>query len=109
MTDTASLVTALNAIIGITASCTISLATAPAGLSNVAISATDATGKIVLVPKDPTNGWSFDTGMKNIVISGSYCTSLQAGAYSNFVFNYACDGQKICIDKNPDGSCANSV
>jgi hypothetical protein len=109
VTDTASLVTALNAIIGITASCTISLATAPAGLSNVAISATDATGKIVLVPKDPTNGWSFDTGMKNIVINGSYCTSLQAGAYSNFVFNYACDGQKICIDKNPDGSCANSV
>jgi hypothetical protein len=109
VTDTASLVTALNAIIGITASCTISLATAPAGLTNVAISATDSTGKVVVVPKDPTNGWSFDAGMKNIIINGSYCTSLQAGAYSNFVFNYACAGQKICIDKNPDGSCASSV
>jgi hypothetical protein len=109
VTDTASLVTALNAIIGITASCTISLANAPAGLTNVAISAKDANNNTVVVPKDATNGWSFDTGMKNIIINGSYCTSLQAGAYSNFVFNYACAGSKICIDKNPDGTCASSV
>lgn len=107
--DTASLVTALQKIVGIVASCTISLANAPAGLTNVAISAKDANGNTVVVPKDPTNGWSFDTGMKNIIINGTYCTSLQAGDYSNFVFNYACVGSKICIDKNPDGSCASSV
>jgi hypothetical protein len=104
--DTASLVTALNKIVGIIASCTISLATAPAGLTNIAISATDTSGNAVVIPKDPTNGWSFDANMKNVILNGTSCSSLQGGAYSNFVFNYACEGQKICIDKQPDGSCA---
>jgi hypothetical protein len=104
--DTASLVTALNKIVGIIASCTISLAGAPAGLTNIAISATDANGNAVVIPKDATNGWSFDTNMTNVILNGTSCSSLQGGAYSNFVFNYACEGQQICIDKQPDGSCA---
>lgn len=106
VTDTASLVTALNKIVGIIASCTISLSTAPTGFTNVVISATDATGKPVAIPMDPTNGWSYDATKANVILNGTACADLQNGTYSDFNFNYACAGVTICIDKNPDGSCA---
>jgi hypothetical protein len=103
--DTADLETALNKIVGMIASCTISLAGAPAGFSNVVISATDAsTGKPVAIP--PTD-WSYDTNMTNIILNptGPTCMALQNGTYTNFQFNYACPGATVCIDKNVDGSC----
>ncbi len=106
VTDTASLVTALNKIVGIIASCTISLASAPTGFTNVVISATDASGKPVAIPMDPTNGWSYDATKANVILNGTACADLQNGSYSNFNFNYACAGVTICIDKNPDGTCA---
>jgi hypothetical protein len=96
--DTATLVAALNKIVGIIASCTISLSTAPAGFSNVVISATDANGNPVPIPMDPTNGWSYDANKANIILNGTACTDLQSGSYSDFKFNYACDGVTICID-----------
>jgi hypothetical protein len=106
VTDTASLVTALNKIVGIIASCTISLASAPTGFTNVVISATDANGTPVAIPMDPTNGWSYDANKANVILNGTACANLQNGTYSDFNFNYACEGVVICIDKNPDGSCA---
>ena len=107
VTDTASLVTALNKIVGIIASCTISLSSAPTGFTNVVISATDASGKPVAIPMDPTNGWSYDATKANVILNGTACADLQNGTYSDFNFNYACEGVTICIDKNPDGTCAN--
>jgi hypothetical protein len=107
--DTADLEAALNKIVGIIASCTISLTGAPAGLTNIAISATDASGKAVVIPNDPTNGWTFNPDMTAVILNGTSCSNLQGGAYSNFVFNYACEGQPICIDKQPDGSCATTI
>ncbi len=107
VTDTASLVAALNKIVGLVATCTISLATAPTGFTNVAISATDAAGNTVVIQPDPTNGWSYDATKANIILNGTACTNLQNGMYSNFQFYYACAGQKICIDKNAAGQCAN--
>ncbi|HZL17015.1 MAG TPA: vWA domain-containing protein [Polyangia bacterium] len=106
VTDTASLVTALNKIVGIIASCTISLSSAPTGFTNVVISATDASGKPVAIPMDPTNGWSYDANKANVILNGTACADLQNGTYSDFNFNYACKGVVICIDKNPDGTCA---
>jgi hypothetical protein len=106
--STADLVTALNKIVGIIASCTIPLTNVPANLSNVAVSAQDSTGKTVEVPQDPTNGWSYtDATMKTIVLNGTSCSNLQSGSYSNFQFVYACAGVTICIDRNADGTCAN--
>lgn len=107
VTDTASLVAALNKIVGIVASCTISLATAPTGFTNVAVSATDASGNTVVIQPDPTNGWSYDATKANILLNGTACTNLQNGMYSNFQFYYACAGQTICIDRNAAGQCAN--
>jgi hypothetical protein len=104
--DTASLVAALNKIVGIVASCTISLSTAPAGFTNVVISATDTTsGNPIAIPQDPTNGWAYDATKTNILLNGTACADLQNGTYSNFNFNYACAGVTICIDRDAAGHC----
>ena len=106
-TDPAALEAALNAIVGIVASCTIPLTNVPSNLSNVAVSAQDSSGKPVKIAQDPTNGWSYtDNSMTTIVLNGTACTDLQNGTYTNFQFVYACAGTTICIDRNPDGTCA---
>jgi von Willebrand factor type A domain len=100
VTDTASLETALNGIIGLVASCTISLKDAPKGFNNVVISATDATtGNPVAIPQDPVNGWSYDATMANVILNGTSCANLQNLTYTAFNFNYACAGVVICIDE----------
>ncbi len=106
-TDPAALESALNAIVGLVASCKIPLTNVPANLSNVAVSADDSTGKPVKISEDPANGWSYtDTTMTTIQLNGTACTNLQNGSYTNFQFVYACSGTTICIDRNPDGTCA---
>jgi hypothetical protein len=106
-TDPTALEAALNALVGAVFSCTVSLAGAPTGFSNVAVSAVDAsTGKPVAIPQDPTNGWTYDAGMQNILLKGTACDNLKNMTYTNLNFIYACAGTTICIDRNPDGSCA---
>ena len=101
VTDSASLVTALDSILGIVASCKVSLAGAPSNLDNVAVSAQDPTGARVEIMQDPTNGWSFDATKANIVLNGTACDELQNGTYTSFQFIYACAGVTICIDNCP--------
>ncbi|HVV16838.1 MAG TPA: vWA domain-containing protein [Polyangia bacterium] len=106
-TDSMALENALNALIGAVFSCTVSLSTAPSGFTNVAVSATDTTtGKPVEIMPDPTNGWSYDANKQNILLKGTACDNLKNGIYKDLNFIYACDGTKICIDRNSDGSCA---
>jgi hypothetical protein len=97
--DTASLQTALNKIIGMTLSCTIPLGNAPANLSNVAVTAQDSSGKRVEIQNDPTNGWSFDSTMQNIILNGSACNDLQSVTLTQYQFIFACTGVKICVDE----------
>jgi von Willebrand factor type A domain len=107
--STADLVTALNKIVGIIASCTIPLTGVPAGETNVAVSVDDASGNPTKVPEDSTNGWSYtDTTDTAIQLNGSYCDSIKAGTYSNVQFVYACEGMPICIDKLANGQCGDS-
>jgi len=104
--STADLVTALNKIVGIVASCTIPLTNVPAGQTNVAVSVDDASGKATKVPQDSANGWSYaNGGMTTIQLNGTYCQGIKAGTYSNVEFVYACDGMSICIDKLANGQC----
>jgi len=100
ISDTASLEAALNQILGKTLSCTIPLGSTPANLANVAVTAQDGTGKRIEIPKDDTNGWSFDASMTNIVLNGSACQDLQSVTLTQYQFIFACEGVKICID-NP--------
>ncbi len=95
-TDPTALESALNAIIGVVASCTISLANAPTGFTNVAISA-DAGGNPIEIPADPTNGWSYGPNMQSVNLNGTSCANLKNGTYTNFQFYYACPGQSIHI------------
>jgi hypothetical protein len=98
--DTATLEAALNQILGKTLSCTIPLGNAPANLANVAVSAMDSTGKRIEIPKDDTNGWSFDATMTNIILNGMACQDLQSVTLTQYQFIFACEGVHICID-NP--------
>src|SRR5579871_488638 len=95
-TDPTALENALNAIVGAVASCNISLAGAPSGFTNVAVSA-DTTGGTVEIPPDATNGWSYGPNNQSIVLNGTSCSSLKSGAYSNLQFYYACAGTTIHI------------
>ncbi|HXU64748.1 MAG TPA: VWA domain-containing protein [Polyangia bacterium] len=101
VSDTASLVTALNQILGKTLSCTIPLTDKPDYLSNVAVTAMDPNGKRIEIPKDDANGWSFDSSMSNIVLNGSACQQLQSVTLSQYQFIYACAGISICVDNCP--------
>jgi hypothetical protein len=110
VTDTASLVTALNKIVGIVASCTIDVSKVPpAALGNFKISATDANGNPVEIKDytfDPPNTGAPPLPAPNNIIldpNGTSCMSLTNGSYTNFKFNYACAGQTICIDPNDPG------
>jgi hypothetical protein len=104
--STSDLVTALNKIVGLVASCTIPLTNVPPGQTNVAVSVDDASGKATKVPQDDTNGWSYaNGGTTTIQLNGSYCDGVKAGTYSNVEFVYACDGAQICIDKLSNGQC----
>ncbi len=105
--STADLVTALNKIVGMVASCTIPLTGVNGMLEKVAVSAKDANGNTVEVMPDPTNGWSYtDASMTTIVLNGTACSDLQSGALSGFQFIYTCSMGTICIDRKSDGTCA---
>ena len=105
--STADLVTALNKIVGMVASCTIPLTGVNGMLEKVAVSAKDASGNTVEVMQDPTNGWSYtDASMTTIVLNGTACGDLQSGALSGFQFIYTCSTGTICIDRKADGTCA---
>jgi von Willebrand factor type A domain len=95
-TDPTALQNALNAIVGVVASCTISLTGAPAGFTNVAISA-DSGGNTIEIPADPTNGWSYGPSMQTVILNGTACSDLKDGTYTNLQFYYACGGTTIHI------------
>ncbi len=95
-TDPTALENALATIVGAVASCEISLAGAPMGFTNVAVSAQTAAGTIQIAA-DPTNGWSYGPNNQSIILNGTSCTNLKNGTYSNFQFYYACPGTTIHI------------
>jgi hypothetical protein len=93
VTDTESLTVALNQIVSLATSCTISLADTPSGEWEIAISATDSSGATVQVPSSADNGWAYtDTTKKSITLTGSYCEGLKDGTYTDFNFVYTCKG-----------------
>lgn len=95
--DTASLTEALSQIIGIAASCVISLdATPNANDWSIAIGATDKSGNVVEVPNNATDGWAYsDSSRKSITLAGSSCEKLKSGEYTDFKFVYTCKDQPI--------------
>ena len=98
--DSASLEEALTAIVGAAASCTLPLIDVPTALTDVAVSATDSSGKNVGIPQDGSDGWTFtDSNRVAITLNGSACANLRSGAYTNFQLVYACAGVIICIDQ----------
>jgi hypothetical protein len=89
--DTASLVSALQAIVGSVASCTFNLGTPPNGMTSN--SAIDVYGDGTMIPKDTsnTNGWNYvGGGTSQIQIFGPTCDAIMAGTVKNVVITYIC-------------------
>ena len=97
VSDTQALSDALNKIVGLAASCTISLANTPTGQDwSIAITATDTTGTTVQIDSDANNGWGYTDASKTaITLVGTACDNLKSGAYTDIKFVYTCKGQEF--------------
>lgn len=96
VTDTSSLEDTLNKIVGMVASCTISLQNVPSGDWTIAIWATDSSGKEIQIQNNSADGWEYTNNSRSsITLVGSSCDSLKNGTYSNLQFVYTCQGQQI--------------
>jgi hypothetical protein len=91
VTDTPSLVSVLQTIVGSVASCTFNLGQPPnAYTSNMAI---DVFGDGTKIPKDPSmvDGWSYVSGgTDQIQIYGPTCDAILSGAIQDVTVTYAC-------------------
>ena len=94
--DTAGLEAALTQIVGMVASCTISLENTPQGDWTIAIWVTDSSGKTIQLPSSASDGWAYnDTSRSTITLLGPTCDKLKNGTYSNLQFVYTCQNQTI--------------
>jgi len=84
------------------AGCAISLSPAPAAGTTLAITATMADGEVVLIPEDPTTGWSFiDSTDSAVEFNGATCAAQQEGSYTGFTIAYQCNAPAIDTRRSP--------
>jgi hypothetical protein len=103
VTDTASLLSALNKILSAATPCTIPLSGVNGSLDQVAVTAKDANGNTVQITEDATNGWTYTDASKTaITLHGDACKNLQSVTYTAFQFIYTCASGHICIDNCPN-------
>jgi hypothetical protein len=96
VSDTAGLEATLNQIVGLAASCTISLQNVPQGDWTIAIWATDSSGKTIQIPNSASDGWAYtDISRSSITLVGPTCDNLMNDTYSNLQFVYTCQNQTI--------------
>ena len=96
VSDTAGLEATLNQIVGMVASCTISLQNVPQGNWTIAIWAIDSSAKTIQLPNSASDGWAYtDISKSSITLVGPTCDSWKTGAYSNLQFVYTCQDQTI--------------
>ncbi|HXU02310.1 MAG TPA: vWA domain-containing protein [Polyangia bacterium] len=91
VSDTASLVTALNAILGRVASCKFDIGTAPNAMTNV--NQIDVFGDGTLISKDPNraNGWDYtNPDHTAIEVFGPKCDDILSGAIKTVTVTFRC-------------------
>lgn len=99
VSDTETLTEALNQIIGLATSCTISLENAPSGEWTIAIAAKDSSGELVKIENDDSDGWSYsdESTKESIELKGSACEKLKDGTYSDLQFVYTCPTEDVVL------------
>ena len=81
----------------ILAACAIHLDPLGPGTTLV-VSATLASGEVMLIPEDPTTGWSFtDSTDTFLALNGSNCDSVRDGTYAGLTIAYQCQ-QPVPLD-----------
>jgi hypothetical protein len=88
--STADLVSVLTMLTGQIASCTFGLNSVPPVPGNIAVY-----GDGVRIPESPTDGWSYGTGMRSIVLNGPTCDKVKAKQIVNVTTYFGCPGEVI--------------
>lgn len=91
VTDTASLVNALNAILGRVASCKFDIGNAPNSMTSV--NYIDVYGDTTKIPQDTThaNGWDYtNTAHTAIEVYGPQCDAITAGTIKTVTVTFRC-------------------
>jgi hypothetical protein len=86
--NAAALATALDQIGSATLSCTFALDKAPPDPTKIFVFF-DGTNEI---PKDPTNGWTYDATSNSVTFTGDSCTSLKTGVTKSVDVVLGCKG-----------------
>ena len=88
--NTADLVAALSTIGTQVTSCTFTLDAVPPVPNNVKVTADGAT-----VPENDVNGWKYETGMRSITLTGSYCADVLNNVTKSVQVLFGCAGIPI--------------
>jgi hypothetical protein len=88
--STADLVAALGQIQGMIASCTFGLASVPPVPNNVGVY-----GDGTRIPMSATDGWTYGTGMRSIVLNGPTCEKVMNKTITNVTTFFGCPGEVI--------------
>jgi hypothetical protein len=91
VTDTASLVSALNAILGRVASCKFNVGDAPNSMTSV--DQIDVYGDSTMIAKDPNhaNGWDYtNAGHTAIEVYGPQCDAIVKGTIKTVTVTFRC-------------------
>ena len=83
--NTTDLVGALDSIASQINSCTFSFDAVPPVPDSVTV-----TGDGNIIPRNDTNGWVYELGMRSITLTGEYCQRVMTGALKNVVATFGC-------------------
>lgn len=72
-------------------SCTVEVPYPPNAAQTFEVALLETDGTFRTVPQDPTSGWAFAGSTDTIVLSGSYCTDVEAGTALSVSFSFTCD------------------
>jgi hypothetical protein len=89
VTDTASLETALGAILGVASSCVFNIGTAPNSMTSV--NAINVFGDGQPIAHDASNGWEYsNTDHTQITLYGTTCDAVTAGSIKAVSVTFIC-------------------
>jgi von Willebrand factor type A domain-containing protein len=96
VSNTAEFAAVLRTLVGMATTCTFTVPPPPTNdgttsRGDIDVKGTDASGGVVIIPPDATNGWTYtDANMTNVILHGSACAAVEAGTYTSVTIVFHC-------------------
>jgi hypothetical protein len=94
VTSTDEFATTLRTLVGMATTCTFSVPNPPNDMTsrgNIKVRGRDASGNVVEIPMDATNGWTYaNAAMTSIILNGTACDNVTAGTYTGVTIVFNC-------------------